>query len=395
MSGFVSSPEAISNSPLSQRGWCFQERILSPRILHYTNQCIYWECREEYRCEDNLIFLQQNSNAKTVSSTVRIFEGLPADIWELEARVAMMPESTENSKKIFNDGEQDDGSSSLTSTPEPLLPHQAPHRKQDGLYYLHMALSPWKVGHGIERGSSGSGNPRKGEQWRLIAWWNKNIVTPYSGKHLTRVSDKLPEISAVARLFGEYIQAPYSAGLWLDEIEDGLDWRRAGATYQPEKLDYPSFSWIAQRGPVRWPYYVRLRPYGKAFSVMDYHVELSSEDHFGKISSASLTLYGLIKTVACIFAEQSDQSLAVIEGRILNKNGVMIGDVEIDSHIHPTTLECFYLYKNSIGFLKVLLLFPISDKSSGDYRRVGVGHIHPNFADEWIGGAVSRTIRLV
>jgi hypothetical protein len=31
--------------PLAQRGWVLQERMLSPRILHYTQQRPYWECR--------------------------------------------------------------------------------------------------------------------------------------------------------------------------------------------------------------------------------------------------------------------------------------------------------------------------------------------------------------
>ena len=38
--------ERITETPLDTRGWVLQERILSPRILHYGAQQIYWECRE-------------------------------------------------------------------------------------------------------------------------------------------------------------------------------------------------------------------------------------------------------------------------------------------------------------------------------------------------------------
>ena len=34
----------IDKSPLNQRAWVTQERILSRRILHYTRGMIYWEC---------------------------------------------------------------------------------------------------------------------------------------------------------------------------------------------------------------------------------------------------------------------------------------------------------------------------------------------------------------
>ena len=33
----------VDHSPLSSRGWVFQERILSPRILHFVNDILFWE----------------------------------------------------------------------------------------------------------------------------------------------------------------------------------------------------------------------------------------------------------------------------------------------------------------------------------------------------------------
>ena len=37
--------------PLLQRGWTFQEQILSTRILHFTQEELLWECRSEIFCE--------------------------------------------------------------------------------------------------------------------------------------------------------------------------------------------------------------------------------------------------------------------------------------------------------------------------------------------------------
>jgi hypothetical protein len=37
--------------PLFNRAWCFQERLLAARVLHYTKEEIVFECRTGYRCE--------------------------------------------------------------------------------------------------------------------------------------------------------------------------------------------------------------------------------------------------------------------------------------------------------------------------------------------------------
>ncbi|KAG5770216.1 hypothetical protein H9Q72_002790 [Fusarium xylarioides] len=41
---------AMAN-PLNARAWVMQERLLSPRILHFTQDRIFWECLEEKSCE--------------------------------------------------------------------------------------------------------------------------------------------------------------------------------------------------------------------------------------------------------------------------------------------------------------------------------------------------------
>jgi hypothetical protein len=39
------------DTPLSQRGWVFQERLLSRRIVHFEADQIYWQCSETTKCE--------------------------------------------------------------------------------------------------------------------------------------------------------------------------------------------------------------------------------------------------------------------------------------------------------------------------------------------------------
>lgn len=41
----------LENQPLLQRAWCYQERLLSPRMLHFTRRELSWECRGIFDCQ--------------------------------------------------------------------------------------------------------------------------------------------------------------------------------------------------------------------------------------------------------------------------------------------------------------------------------------------------------
>jgi hypothetical protein len=41
---------SVDKAPLSQRGWTFQERVLSKRTVHFGDQ-LYWECASLRACE--------------------------------------------------------------------------------------------------------------------------------------------------------------------------------------------------------------------------------------------------------------------------------------------------------------------------------------------------------
>ncbi len=53
--------------PLLDRAWCFQERLLASRILHYTEDEMMWECQKELWCECQLIKFD-NPSGPTLST---------------------------------------------------------------------------------------------------------------------------------------------------------------------------------------------------------------------------------------------------------------------------------------------------------------------------------------
>ena len=42
---FGAKYDPLAREPLSRRGWVLQERLLSPRTLHYSEGQMYWECQ--------------------------------------------------------------------------------------------------------------------------------------------------------------------------------------------------------------------------------------------------------------------------------------------------------------------------------------------------------------
>jgi heterokaryon incompatibility protein (HET) len=52
---FINFGDEIRKSPLAKRGWTFQERALSARIVHFGEDMCYWECKEACIGEDEEI----------------------------------------------------------------------------------------------------------------------------------------------------------------------------------------------------------------------------------------------------------------------------------------------------------------------------------------------------
>lgn len=63
--------QQINHFSLLSRGWVFQERLLSPRIVHISNDEIFWECMETYNCQCGLASLRNQSQPSPKISHAR------------------------------------------------------------------------------------------------------------------------------------------------------------------------------------------------------------------------------------------------------------------------------------------------------------------------------------
>ncbi|KAK4205451.1 heterokaryon incompatibility protein-domain-containing protein, partial [Triangularia verruculosa] len=73
-------------SPLLTRAWGFQEKILSPRMIHFHGEEMIWECNEEHVCECGYRPLGGHDPTRTSAIIARAVEsGQQEEIWQLWA----------------------------------------------------------------------------------------------------------------------------------------------------------------------------------------------------------------------------------------------------------------------------------------------------------------------
>ncbi|KAF0641297.1 hypothetical protein FPSE5266_08404 [Fusarium pseudograminearum] len=64
--------DLLSHCSLRDRGWTLQERILSPRIIHFASDQLYWECYHGIQeSEDNLLWMGRNLTIPKIAHRVK------------------------------------------------------------------------------------------------------------------------------------------------------------------------------------------------------------------------------------------------------------------------------------------------------------------------------------
>ncbi|KAF7531100.1 hypothetical protein G7054_g9203 [Neopestalotiopsis clavispora] len=80
----------------------------------------------------------------------------------------------------------------------------------------------------------------------ITAW--REVVRRYCNTSITRVSDRLVAISAIARYFGTLKQSPYHAGLWGDTFINDMAWFTNDPRGRDDIYVAPSWSWASLCG---------------------------------------------------------------------------------------------------------------------------------------------------
>jgi hypothetical protein len=204
---FNTSEEANLHTPLLKRAWAYVERLLSPRVLHFTGSEMILECREAYQCEcgriDDSIY-----DSRTTDSVKQEYARIVAESASHGEII--------NSGAHGNDRRIDSVVSQLATTSLTDVALELAKKHED-------ALQLWSY-----------------------------IVTEYTARNLTHDSDRLIAIAAIAKTFSKALDSSYIAGQWTCSTL-GLLWYPNESTQcrrprQNSMSSVPSWSWASVEG---------------------------------------------------------------------------------------------------------------------------------------------------
>lgn len=228
--------------PLLSRAWCFQERLLATRILHFTRYEAVFDCLTGMECECGA--LHEHADDFLVSPRRIIKSG---------------HKYVENTRSVK-------GSTAEVQARRHLPP---PSQAEKGFSQHH-------------------------ELWR-------DMIVQYSTKSITYKKDGFPAIAGLATKWSNDITGRYLAGLWEKALLDGLRWSvtRKDSGKEHEYVA-PSWSWLSVQREVEWgiasfdgmEYYVNVD-----YSRKKCHPK-SDLNPFGEVSCGYIFLTGQITTMS-------------------------------------------------------------------------------------------------
>jgi hypothetical protein len=192
----------IDEAPISARAWTLQERILSPRVLHFGAHQMVLECET---C--------------TVSEAG-------------------------NDKEIFGDGDNELATylsrHAISSTP-----FQLKRILVDPTFALSIDINAPRPG--IE---PSAGTPKD----RMLLCWYR-LLTEYTKRSLTKEEDKLFALLGMIEMMRSRLSDEIISGLWRSDILRGLCWIVVDdkQSHRPSRSRGPSWSWLAIDGKLEFP----------------------------------------------------------------------------------------------------------------------------------------------
>lgn len=177
----------IETAPLNQRAWVAQERFLSPRILHFTQSLLSWEC--------HMCFINEN--------------GQVLDSGYFTSKINQLRES-------LNDA-------------------QRPKSNLGPIQNIALRTT--------------SNDTELNTSRKIHAAWGE-FLTHYTSCGITKESDILVALVGIADEVGHAMNDCLVAGLWKTHFIKELCWEASGDRSRPSIWRAPSWSWASLSGMI-------------------------------------------------------------------------------------------------------------------------------------------------
>lgn len=242
VSGVQGGEEELAHYPLLSRAWCFQERLLATRILHFTKTEAVFDCLTCMECECGALTQHQDDPL-------------------------VPPRRIIKTGHKYVDGKSSMENSTPLSSIEPL-----PTSGETKDFAQHHEL------------------------WR-------DLIVQYSQKRITRKTDGLPAVAGLATKWSNNLTGRYLAGIWELDLLDSLRWipDEKDSGEDPQYIA-PSWSWLSAQRGVTWGLQSFDDP--KYYVDIDYKrtkCHLSGLNPFGEVHSGYIFLTGRIMPVSFSF----------------------------------------------------------------------------------------------
>jgi len=229
---------------LETRGWCMQERLLSPRLLDFRGTQTIWSCAEiqdtgRYRPVDYVdgrvplrsgLNQQEQDDYEKLQELTNLLAG-----WRVGDAETPRPMGPTTSK-------------APTRLSMAMLASRALRRTA---FYLAGVPPPPREAR-IGPSSLNSSAPEANRRWDT---WG-DLLTNYTKRQLSKPTDRLNAIAAIAKVYSAFSTDAYLAGLWKGMLPGALLWGVEEAHPRPQQYCGPTWSWCSVVGHVEHPAYL-------------------------------------------------------------------------------------------------------------------------------------------
>jgi hypothetical protein len=254
----------LDHFPLLTRGWAFQERLLSPRVLHICESELVWECREASKCECGSLSqdrspggvyhhaVENNEQEKEQHELARqeLAEQLEAMQLERTEDAHLIATLTQEVGSEFDLPPAYEDVVSPAYTEDSISPDTVygPQISDDDIFSFTATSNVPVYG---DTTPTNEPNEAGIKDCPELVFHFHRIVEQYSALRWTRPSDRLVAFSGLCKRV-HHLRNNYLAGLWSDSIGYDLLWRVETINLNTEgngarSLEYrgPTWSWVS------------------------------------------------------------------------------------------------------------------------------------------------------
>jgi hypothetical protein len=315
----------ILHSPLNSRGWVLQERLLSRRILHFSDLQIWWTCKDTILSE---------SYARH-SDVVRDISG--------------------NSKG--SKGGSDTIIYEISRTPPDML------LEVNGMSD-HFRWTEWTNPSRTKELAPDLAPPTS-----LFEVWD-DIVYRYTRTSLTYTSDKAIAIGGLARAIQRRLEDSdqYLAGVWRSSWISQIMWSSFDPSESVKSDRVPSWSWLSVDGAINM-HSRHEHEYVPIATLIGTDIVPVTEDPFGSLKSAVIWILGPLFRIDVRITADWDTECQ-INGKACQANVYLDEEPEEDGPL-GADLHFLVLFREPrLPWYQGLLLRPYGD-SQGHFQRIG------------------------